>query len=227
MSRTASPLLISVSVTLTSMIIAIISFFSLQSQEGTRHRILASFPLAPVTYTLKETPQSTTCLGSIHVDLDTGGNQASLSMTGWMMVSMFGQQEPIELEATLLFNALGQLSISMFKATTQHESVRLATKGVNPMTVQVYRKAVDSRPLLNQTIPGPIELHMREHDYEIVAPMLPAFQNLAKTSSLPVTFERTDTTSCERGKARALDMTPYLHMAATLSENLRKMMPGL
>lgn len=227
MNLPASPILFSAGVTLLSMVVGVVSFFSLQSEEELRQLILGAFPRSPITYTLKETSRSTSCIGTIHVSLDSGNNQSSLRMEGWMMVSLLGQQEPIGLDATLVFNALGQLSVSLLRTTIQNESVRLGTTGVNPMTIQIYRGEGDTKPLIEQTLPGPIELRIHQDSYELVAPRLPALRNVAASSTSPFTFEPSDTTLCLKETAHALDLTPYLHMATALSEHLRRMMPGL
>ena len=227
MNLPASHIIISASVTLISMIVGVVSFLSQQSEEGSRQLILASIPQHPVEYTLKQTMGSKSCVGTIHVSLDSTNNQASLRMEGWMMVSLFGRQEPLALDATLVFNALGQLSVSIFRTTIQGESFRFGTTGVNPMTVQLYRGEPGAKPLLEQTLPGPIELRSNKDIYQLVAPQLPALRNVTSTSSSPFSFEQADTTSCRKETAHALDLTPYLHMATALSEHLRRMMPGL
>lgn len=227
MNLTASPITISATVTLLSMIVGVVSFFSLQSEEGSRQRTIGTFPRHPVTYTLTESRGTQSCIGTIHVSLDSGNNQASLRMEGWMMVSLFGRQEPISLEASLIFNALGQLSVSLLRTTMQNESFRLGTTGVNPMTVQFYRGDGASKPLLEQTLPGPIELRIRNEAYELVAPQLPALQSMTNTPTVPFTFEQSDATSCHKETAHALDLTPYIQTATAFSEQIRRMMPGL
>ena len=227
MNLTASPIMLSASVTLLSMVVGVVSFLSLKSEEDSRHLILASIPQPPVTYTLKETAGSKSCVGTIHVSLDSTNNQASLRMAGWMMVSLFGRQEPLELDATLVFNALGQLSVSIFRSTIQNESFRFGTTGVNPMTVHLYRGESGAKPLLEQTLPGPIELRRGKEGYELVAPQLPALRNVTPSSTPPFSFEQSDVTSCNKENAHTLDLKPYLLMATALSEHLRRMMPGL
>lgn len=227
MNLPTTPILISTSVTLLSLVVGIVSLLSLQSEEESRQLILASFPPPPVTYEVRETRGAKACIGTIHVSLDSGNNQAALRMQGWMMVSLFGRQEPLELDATLIFNALGQLSVSILKTTIQNESVRLGTTGVNPMTVQVYRGDGGSKPLVEQILPGPIELRIRKNAYELVAPQLPALRNVPRAPATPLTLEQAEATSCTREDALAFDLTPYLQMATALSENLRRIVPAL
>jgi hypothetical protein len=227
MNLTASHIIISASVTLLSMIVSVVSFLSLQSEEGSRQLILASIPQHPTEYTLKQTTGSKSCVGTIHVSLDSTSNQASLRMEGWMMVSLFGRQEPLELDATLVFNALGQLSVSIFRTTIQGESFRFGTTGVNPMTVQMYRGGAGAKPLLQQTLPGPIELRGGKDVYQLVAPQLTALRKATSAPPSPFSFEQTETTSCRKENAHALDLTPYLHLATALSEHLRRIMPNL
>jgi hypothetical protein len=227
MNLTASPIIISATVTLLSMIVGVVSFCSLQSEEGSRQRTIGSFPRQPVTYILKDSQGAQSCIGTIHVSLNSEQNQASLRMEGWMMVSLFGRHEPIALDATLIFNALGQLSVSLLRTTTQNESFRLGTTGVNPMTVQFYRGGGASKPLLEQTLPGPIELRIRNETYELVAPQLPALQNMSAAATVPIIFEQSEATSCRKETAHALDLTQYIQTATAFSEQLRRVMPGL
>ena len=209
------------------MVVVVASYLSLHSEEESRELILASFPRPPVTYLIKETRESQRCFGTVNVSLDSGNSQAALRIKGWILISLFGRQEPLDLDATLIFNALGQLSISILKTQIQTESVRLGTTGVNPMTAQLYRGEGVSKPLFEQTLPGPIELRIRKNSYELVAPQLPALQSVPRTATAPLSLEQTDRTSCLRENALAFDLTPYLQKVAALSENLRRVLPGL
>jgi hypothetical protein len=138
-----------------------------------------------------------------------------------------GRQEPLALDATLVFNALGQLSVSIFKTTIQGESFRFGTTGVNPMTVQLYRGEPGAKPLLKQTLPGPIELRGGKDVYQLVAPQLPALRKVTSAPPSPFSFEQAETTSCRKENAHAVDLAPYLHLATALSEHLRRIMPNL
>jgi len=227
MNQTNQPLLASLAITITSIVVVVFSFRILQSEEEARHLVLGVVPSNPTNYTITNSGAPSECLGTINFSLDSSDNQAHLTLNGWMRVSLAGRTETLELKAQLVFNALGQLSASLLETVLKGESLRFGTLGVNPIKAQIFRGSGESRPLFEQTLPGPIELRPRANTYEIVAPQLPGLRTLSAPSTVPLSLQSAPTTSCSRETAKAFDLTPFLRMAEALTERLRGVLPSL
>lgn len=227
MNKGTQPLLISLASTIISIVVGTVAYGALQSEESAQHLVLGSLPDRKVTYTIKNREKNLGCAGSFDISLDATNNQATVTVKGWTLVSLFGRTEQITFDASLVFNALGQLSASVFRTESQHESIRFGTMGVNPITVQLYKSAKDTSPTIEQSLPGPIELKPRKGRYELIAPLYPNVGAPLQHASLPVTFEVDTNGSCERSSARPLDLTPLLQTAAAISDKVRSILPAL
>lgn len=227
MNQRNQPLLLSLALTILSLTTGLLSYTTLQTGEVSHQLILGTLPNTPLTYVIRSTQGTTECSGTFDISIDTGNNQANVTMRGWMLVSVFGRAEPINFEASLVFNALGQLSASIFRTVSQYDSMRLGTMGVNPITVQLYNTPDGTPPLLEQKLPGPIELKRRNGRYEVVAPQLPSLSAHFQKFSAPISLEVAAKDSCKRESAHAVDLTPFIRTVASLSDKARRILPAL
>ena len=227
MNQGTKPLLLSLAVTFLSLAAGLVSYGALRSAEESQQLVLGTIPKHPVTYVIKNHQGSSECSGSLDMSIDTGNNQAFVLLRGWMLVSAFGKPETVTVDASLVFNALGQLSASVFRTFSRHESIRFGTMGVNPITAQLYNTPDGTAPLFEQTLPGPIELKPREGRYELVAPQYRNVIAPLQHISLPVALEVAAKDSGRQETAQPIDLTSHLHMAASLSDKVRKVLPAL
>jgi len=227
MNQTSHPLLISLAITLTAVVVGLQSYSSLLSEEDSKHLVLGSLPLSPISYSITAVGDAGACFGSLDIAINSSTNQATLTMKGWMNVSLLGRTEPIKFDALLIFNALGQLSAGVLRTEVNHESVRLGTLGVNPITVQLYRGIAESPPVFQQAIPGPIELRPRGESLQIIAPHIPVLRALGTNTAIPLSIQRTSHNTCSQEAAQALDLTPFARMAETWAHTMRELAPPL
>lgn len=227
MKQGARTLILSVSVTVTSLVVGVVSYLSLQTEEASHLLILGSLPPRPVTYLVKNSHAQSKCAGAFDVSVDTGSSQTTVTTKGWMLVGVFGQSSPVKFEASLVFNALGQLSASFVGCTARDESMRFGTMGVNPITAQVFKGGDGTKPLYEYVFTGPIELRPRNGIYEIVAPQLPRVSAPLHDIALPISLEVGAKDSCSQENAQAIDLTPLLHTIATISNKVRGTLPTL
>lgn len=226
MNKGRQPLLISVGITILSMVVGTVSYAALQSEEDSQQLVLGSLPTHHVAYTIKNGKGDPGCAGSFDISLDNNNNQSMVMIKGWIMVSLFGRAEPITFDASLAFNALGQLSASIFRTVSQYETIRFGTLGVNPITLRLYESSNDDSPLLEQSLPGPIELKPRDGHYEVIAPLYQNFKAPLHNIASPLSLEVGTQPSCDRATASPLDLTPFLKTAAALSDSVRRILPA-
>lgn len=226
MNKARQPLLISVAITILSIVVGTVSYAALQSEEDSQQLVLGSLPTHQITYTIKNGKGDPECAGTFNISLDNTNNQSLVTVKGWMMVSLFGRSEPITFDASLVFNALGQLSASIFRTVSQYETIRFGTLGVNPITLRLYKSSNDDSPLLEQSLPGPIELKPRDDHYEVIAPLYQNFKAPLHNIASPLSLEVGTQASCDRATASPLDLTPFLQTAAALSDSVRRILPA-
>jgi hypothetical protein len=176
---------------------------------------------------MKNSRAKSECAGTFDVSVDTGNSQTTVTMRGWMLIGAFGQSTPVTFDASLVFNALGQLSASFVGCTSQGESIRFGTMGVNPITAQVFKGADGTPPLYQHVFAGPIELKPRNGAYQIVAPHLPQITAPLQNTQLPISLEVGPKESCSQEKAQAIDLTSFLQTVAAISNKVRGVVPTL
>ncbi len=227
MNQRTRPVLLSLAFTVTSLVVGLVSYAALQAEETAQQLVLGSVPVSPITYTIKHAQAPTECAGSLDISVDTANNQAVVTVKGWMLFGAFGRSETATFEASLVFNALGQLSASFMRCTSVNGSIRLGTLGVNPITAQVFKGVDNSPPLFEQVITGPIELKPRNGRYEIIAPQLLRVSSALPNFELPISLEVTPNQSCTQADAQAIDLTPILQTLAAFSQKVRGALPPL
>lgn len=220
-------LLLSLALTVTSLVVGLISYAALQAEEAAQQLVLGSLPARPITYTIKSPQAPSGCSGSLDISIDTGNNQAIVSMKGWIIVGAFSRSEPTTFDASLVFNALGQLSASFMRCTSGNGSIRFGTMGVNPIKAQVFQGADNSPPLFEQVIAGPIEMKPRNGRYEIIAPHLSHVSSTLPKIDLPLSLEVATNESCTQANAQAIDLTPIIQKLAAFSQKVRGALPPL
>lgn len=227
MNQGTRPLLLSLVLMVTSLVVGLVSYAALQAEEAAQQLVLGSLPSRPITYTIKIPQAPSGCAGSLDISIDTGNNQATVTMKGWILVGAFGRSEPATFDASLVFNALGQLSASFMRCSSSNGSIRFGTLGVNPITAQVFKGADNSPPLFEQVLAGPIELKPRNGRYEIIAPHLSHVSSTLPNIDLPFSLEVATNESCTQANGQAIDLTPLIQKLAAFSQKVRGALPPL
>ena len=228
MNSSAFALLASTSITIVSILVGLFSYRSLEGESLGHSLSLGTVSATPTQYHLVESSSAERCVGAFSLSLKPTSTQTTLALEGWVLVGLNERVEPVKLEATMLFNALGQLSVSLFTIDFSNESPRFGTIGVNPLTAHLYRGKESTKPLFEHSVPGPITLSLQDGVYRLQAPSLPAFQGLnlaGASSSLPALSIVTATPdrSCDVATARHIDLAPLTKIA----DSLQRVLPGV
>lgn len=226
------PLLLSGSITLFSIAVGAAAYRVLEGEQHVRVISLGPASSKPTRYHIVESKEPNRCVGTFTVSIISGSGQTTINLDGWVLVAVANHVDALKVEATSLFNALGQLNASLARASYNNESLRFGTTGVNPMTVHLYRGNGSDAPLLRHSVPGPIELTLRGGEYELHAPPLSALNGIHATQSplsmaglsvIPSTTE----SSCNAETAGHIDLAPLIQSASSLSQTAKKIVPGL
>jgi hypothetical protein len=227
MNSSVVPLLISTVITAGSILVAALSYRSLEGEGSGQTFALGRYTQSPSEYHLVDPSAPQRCLGNLSISVAPIASQTTLSLQGWILVGYNSHVEPLKLEATMIFNALGQLSVSLVRTSLANESFRLGTLGVNPISVQLYRNDGGDRPIFEYSIPGPVTISLQDGVYVLNAPPVPAFRGvpiphdtraLPELSVLPASAE----TSCDIATAQHLDVGPLVRLA----DSLQRILPG-
>jgi hypothetical protein len=227
MNSSVFPLLASASITIVSIMVGVLSYHSLE-HESIGHTVsLGALRSTPTRYQLVKAESPQRCFGSFSVSIVPVSTQTTITLQGWALVGLNEHVEPVNLEATMVFNALGQLSASLFRATYAKESLRFGTLGVNPISLQLYRGESSTKPLLQHSVTGPIEIALRNGVYELLLPSLPSLpriqspedsRSLTALSVIPADAGA----SCDVKTAGHIDLTPLMRLA----DSLQQAIPG-
>lgn len=232
MNSSAFPLLASTSITIVSILVGVFSYQSLERESAENSVSLGKVSSTPTQYHVVDPSDPERCVGNLALSIAPLSSQTTLNLQGWVLVGLNDRVEPVKLDATMLFNALGQLSVSLLTINFSHESPRLGTIGVNPITVQLYRGNGSDKPLMEHSLPGPITLSLHEGMYKINMPLLPAFRGiniagssraLTALSIIPATHDR----PCDAATARHIDLEPLTRLADSLRHALPGVLSGL
>lgn len=232
MNSSAFPLITSASITIVSILVGAFAVLQLE-HENLGHSIsLGTFSSTPTRYHLVEEVEPRRCFGSLSVSVVPASTQTTIVLQGWALVGLKNRIEPVNLEATMVFNALGQLSASVFRTTYAQESIRFGTLGVNPISLQLYRGEGGGRPLLQHSTPGPVELSLHDGRYELHLPSLPVLPRIhSSVDSRALTalsvIPANAGASCEVNTARHIDLTPLIRLADSLQQAIPGMLLGL
>jgi hypothetical protein len=232
MNSSAFALLASTSITVVSILVGLFSYRSLERESLGHSLSLGTVSATPIQYHLVESPTAERCVGAFSLSLKPVSTQTTLALEGWVLVGLNERVEPVKLEATMLFNALGQLSVSLLTIDFSNESPRFGTIGVNPLTAQLYRGKESNKPLFEHSVPGPITLSLQDGVYRLQAPSLPAFQGLniagasSSLTSLSIVPAKPDR-SCDAATARHIDLAPLTKIADSLQRALPGVLSGL
>ncbi len=232
MNSSAFPILASASITFVSILVGALSLSSLKHESAGQSVSLGAFTSTPRHYNLTDPTIPQRCFGSFTIGVAPNATQTTLSAQGWVLVGLNDRVKPVNFDATMMFNALGQLSVSLFRATFDNDSIRFGTIGVNPLSLQLYRGEGSDQPLLRHTVPGPVELSLRDGVYELHLPSLPALSGprvpvesrlLSSLSVVPAEANL----SCETAIARHIDLTPLTRLADSLQRAIPGALSGL
>ncbi|MEY4668110.1 MAG: hypothetical protein RL518_809 [Pseudomonadota bacterium] len=231
MNWSTLPLLVSASITLVSIGVGAVAYNALEHEETARVISLGPVATKPIRYAIVASQEPDRCVGSFTTSIESGSGQTTINLEGWLLVEIARHIAPVRLEASMVFNALGQLSVSLVRTNYRNESLRLGSTGVNPMNLQVYRGDGAHSPLLRQSVPGPIELRVRDGEYELHVPLLTAFRGphplSSHTSLVSLSVGPSSTeASCSIESARPFDLEPLIHVATSLAHNMKGMVPG-
>jgi hypothetical protein len=232
MNSTAFPLVASASITIVSIIVGALSYRSLERESLDHTLSLGRFSTSPSYFTIVGPTVSQRCLGSFSLSVAPSSTQTTIDLQGWILVGLNERVEPVHLEAKMIFNALGQLSVSLLQAKYGNESIRFGTIGVNPISIQVYRGAAGNKPLINHSVRGPIVLSLRDGSYQLNVPPLSSFPGIPfQGGSRPLSdisvVPSSSTERCEIQSARPVDLSPLLRLADSLYQAIPKGLPGL
>jgi hypothetical protein len=232
MNSSAFQLLASASITLVSIIVGALSYRALEREDLTHAFSLGALSSIPTRYNVVDATNPERCLGAFSVSAMPAANQTTLDLRGWVLVGLNERVQQVHLEATMICNALGQLSVSLFRADYGNESIRLGTIGVNPITLQAYRGQDSGKPLLSYPIPGPVVLSLRNGIYQVslpprsTLPSIPAHGLSRFPISLSVVAASPER-SCNTETARPIDLGPVLRLAESLNQAIPVGIPGL
>lgn len=232
MNSSAFPLLASASITFISMLVGALAYSSLKHESVGQSISLGAFTSTPRHYNLADPTTPHRCFGSFTIGVTPISTQTTLSAQGWVLVALNDRVEPVSFDATMIFNALGQLSASLLRTTFGNDSLRFGTLGVNPLSLQLYRGEGSNQPLLQHSVPGPVELSIRDGVYELHLPSLPALgatrlpvdsRFLSALSVVPAE----QNVSCQIATAGHIDLTPLTRLADSLQRAIPGALSGL
>lgn len=232
MNSSALPLLASASITLLSLVVGVCSYWKLEQEEPGQVLTLGTLSSIPTHYLLREPSNPQGCVGRFSISITPTSGQTTIALRGWVLMGLNEQIEPVNLEATMLFNALGQLGVALFRANYAGQSLRLGTTGVNPISVQFYDGHSNNPPLFQHSVPGPVSLALRDGAYELQVPPLYAFRGMpipqdsplaADISVVPATPENT----CDVANAHHIDLGPLTRFASSLQQTIPRVLSGL
>ncbi len=160
------------------------------------------------------------CFGALTATLRDEGAHYSITLQGWVKLAVFGKLWVQDFKGQLSFNPLAQLGVSILEIPSGDDTVRIGTQNINPMTLLVFRSAKDSKPILQQDIPGPVELRREGTVFKITAPIpidgglrLPITPMLA---AMPLRVKKIPSAACTTASSRPLDVTGILSTVANL-----------
>jgi len=232
MNSSALTLLASASVTLLSIVVGAVSYLTL-AQEDTGHVVsLGTLSPIPTNYLLREPSKPQGCFGRFSISITPTSSQTTIAVRGWVLVGINERVEPVNLEATMLFNALGQLGVSLLRTNYAGESVRLGTTGVNPISMQFYNGHSSDKPLFQHSVPGPVSLTLRDGAYELQVPPLFAFRGIPILGDSPLAADisvvpATPENPCDVANAHHIDLGPLTRFASSLQQTLPRVFSGL
>lgn len=220
-------LLLSFGVTAIATILACASYAFIRSEDEEHQFVIASFPSTPIRYDLTSAGKTNQCFGSLNLAFQPGNNQSGLNLSGWLKVSALGINQTVHFDASMVFNALGQLSAAGFNLSGAGEPVRFGTLGVNPIKFVIYRGPSGGAPIFEQIFPGPIEIRRKNNDYQLVAANITSSGSLSQTNIASIPIQLSEGVQCQEESSEAIDLTPLLLKAAALSEKIKAIIPKI
>jgi hypothetical protein len=233
MNSSAFTLLTSATIALVSIVVGVTSYRTLERENVGLELSLGRVSSTPNSYYLVESSAPQRCFGTLSLSVAPAAGQTTVNVKGWVLVGLNDHVEPINLEATMLFNALGQLSVSLLNVTLSRESLRLGTIGVHPITVQLYRASNGDKPLVEHSISGPVTLSLRDGLYRLHTPALPGLPGVndlpngaGLLTDLSVTLSD-EGMSCEIDTAHHIDLSSLTKAANALQRAIPGVLSGL
>jgi hypothetical protein len=228
MKRVSAQIRISILLALVSAAAAFVSYDALRREESLLKPLIGSLRPGSTRYVLQDPRDASRCVGAGHLEVVDKDQKTTLSVRGWISLSLFGDPLPVRIEGTMLFNAMGQLTIAFLRATIRENEIRLGTEGINPISLRLYRGAPGSPPLFEQVVPGPVEIFWRGDRYDLFAPLSTAL-GTASQSQKPTILPRiaevsVDSFDCTPAKADAFDLNPLVQMAGSISQKIESLM---
>jgi hypothetical protein len=156
--------------------------------------------------------------------------QFGITLTGWIALRVPQASFIQEMNGEMSFNPLGQLGASAITMDLNGTSFALGTVNINPITVKAIVGKNAQRPLLEQNIPGPIELHKSGDVYKLFGPAIATLVPLTKLASsapkLPFTVSRDTDTDCTRENAQPIDFSGLVAHAQRLQGQIQSLLSG-
>lgn len=228
MKRVSAQIRISLLLALVSAATALVSYDALRREESLLKPLMGSLRPGSTRYILEDRRDASRCVGAGQIEVVDKDQKTTLSLSGWISLSLSGEPLPVRIEGTMLFNAMGQMTISFLRASMRGNEIRLGTEGINPISLRLYRGAPGSPPLFEQVVPGPLEITWRGDRYDLFAPLSTAL-GTASQGKKPNIFPRIsevsdDSFNCTPANAEAFDLNPLSQMAGSISQNIESLM---
>lgn len=233
MNSSAFTLLSSATIALVSIVVGVASYRTLEQENVGFELSLGRASSTPNHYYLVEPSSPQRCFGTLSLSVAPAASQTTVNLTGWVLVGLNDHVEAVNLESTMLFNALGQLSVSLLNVTFARESLRLGTIGVHPITVQIYRASNGDKPLLEHSVSGPVTLSLRDGLYRLHAPSIPGLHGMNELPNGARALTDLSVTpngggiSCEIDTARHIDLSSLTKAANALQRAIPGVLSGL
>jgi hypothetical protein len=187
---------------------------------------LAELSLGENRYVIKGLTSGTHCVGEIIANLSDADEQFTIATTGWIKLRLGQSEWTQQFSSTAAFNPLGQLSASIFQSVVDKTEIRVGLSDINPIRLQ-FVTSPPMKVLLEQVIPGPIEITKRGTTYVITAralgdilPNATPEQLKGLPSPVHITKVAAASAACTKESAVVLDLTPIIRGVEALRSQL-------
>jgi len=193
-------------------------------QEAQKSLItLGTLKLGDNTIALRYGEKGSPCFGSLTFTLFTHDENYSIDMKGWMNLSLYENRWLQQTSGTMYFNPLAQLGGSAFSLENGDDDIIFGTKNINPITLVISRSK-DSRRILNQDLPGPIELRKEGDEFKLVSmfPVDTRFKSILTPliASIPFSTSKDSKHTCREGSSKPLELSGLLNSINLLRYSL-------
>ncbi len=171
----------------------------------------------------------TPCFGALTATLNDDGTNYAVSFRGWVKLALMDRVWIQDFRGELAFNPLAQMGVSLLEIPNGDDFIRIGTKNINPITVLAFRSAKEEKPIFQQDLPGPVELHREGELFKITTP-LPVDSGLEHASgsllsAMPFRIRGDLAASCTPSGSQPLDVTGTLNALVNLRNAVSNTLP--